>query len=507
MASLIRPRKLLGADPSDRALVLGVIALLFAYYLLTMAGHHTSSAGFVMFQNARVLVTEHTFFFTPELRWGDTLYKTSQFGPGPTFIYVPILFVLKLVRPELFTLHFQDPSIPYNRLLLENDLYLMASWVTPLIVANLWGVLYALARERGLSPRWSVACALVCGIASPIAVYARSDTAQMPMALLLTLSIWLVLVGLRRNISWVWLGAGLVAGFGILTRFESIIGLPWLVLLAVLLPASDWQLNLRRHLRGLSIMGTPVLLAIILYLWINTVKFGSPLNFGYPGMFSQSHALTGLVGTLFSPGKGIFWFFPLSVLGVLGFVQWVSLRDRIGMVLIGLVLAFLVFYSAWDAWWGGWSWGPRQIEILVPLVTLASVEWASKRQLQTSPSRRVAFAALAALSWLITINGLLFNFLDFYSRFYAKYPINEGSAEHFWLVSSPILFGWNWSRSYQAYDLFWLDKIFESTRGGAFVAVALLVLLLFGAAYWLWLNLTPDRRGASTTSHAQLGVP
>ncbi|PYS11895.1 MAG: hypothetical protein DMG15_16180 [Acidobacteria bacterium] len=61
---------------------------------------------------------------------------------------------------------------------------------------------------------------------------------------------------------------------------------------------------------------------VLLNQAINFLKFGSWLSAGYPLsyylVFDPQHWLTAFVGNLVSPGRGILFFFPASILSVVG---------------------------------------------------------------------------------------------------------------------------------------------------------------------------------------------
>jgi len=96
---------------------------------------------------------------------------------------------------------------------------------------------------------------------------------------------------------------------------------------------------------------------------------------------------------LFSFGKGLFWYAPVLILCMLG---WRSFYHRSSRVCLGVAItaaAYVLFYAGNFAWHGSvWSWGPRYITPIVPLlvVPIGFVAWGARR--------RVAFGLLAMLS-------------------------------------------------------------------------------------------------------------
>lgn len=95
----------------------------------------------------------------------------------------------------------------------------------------------------------------------------------------------------------------------------------------------------------------------------NTIRRGGPLNTGYESGFGNPFFF-GLVGILFSYGKGLIFFTPGLFLPVKKRLQ--GLPNAAGQSLytiyllwMAFVIAMVLLYSHWWAWFGGYSWGPR----------------------------------------------------------------------------------------------------------------------------------------------------
>jgi len=122
-------------------------------------------------------------------------------------------------------------------------------------------------------------------------------------------------------------------------------------------------------------------------LWYNHSTFGSAFSQGYAAETYEgwiTPVYRGLFGILFSPSKGllvyspVFWF---SIAGIVG--SWrVRRRDQATTWLLrylGLgVASFTLVMSKWHAWAGGWSFGPRMLVDITPLLILLMIpalEW------------------------------------------------------------------------------------------------------------------------------------
>jgi hypothetical protein len=107
-----------------------------------------------------------------------------------------------------------------------------------------------------------------------------------------------------------------------------------------------------------------------LVLWHNAVRFGSPLDTGYSDEGFTTPLYVGLYGLLFSPGKSIFLYAPVTLLSVPGLVHlWRRHWAEAGLA-GGVAMVTLVYYAVWWAWYGGWSWGPRFLVPALPFLVL-----------------------------------------------------------------------------------------------------------------------------------------
>jgi len=86
--------------------------------------------------------------------------------------------------------------------------------------------------------------------------------------------------------------------------------------------------------------------------------------------FETRNLINGFYIHLFSPDRGIVYFTPVLLLGVIG--MWMAYRTRHPLypVLVAVILTTFVLYSMWGDPWGGWAFGSRY---LIPAYALLAV--------------------------------------------------------------------------------------------------------------------------------------
>jgi hypothetical protein len=172
--------------------------------------------------------------------------------------------------------------------------------------------------------------------------------------------------------------AGLLIAIAGLTKVTSLVFAPAFVT-AVL---ADRTISVNRRVQAGLVLAGGIVLATAVHLWWNMHRFGAPLDFGYdwaetipvlpPQTFSLAELPRGLVLLLFSPGKSIFLWAPLTVLALINAGRsW----QRDPAVMTGLASALgvgLLFYGGYLFVEGGYAHGPRHLVPIIPLLILAA---------------------------------------------------------------------------------------------------------------------------------------
>jgi hypothetical protein len=166
--------------------------------------------------------------------------------------------------------------------------------------------------------------------------------------------------------------------------------------------------------------GLPLLLAGLVLLWHNLVRFGHPLASGYDDEGFTTPLYVGLYGLLFSTGKSIFLYTPISLLALPAYrVLW-RRRPAETLLASGSVLVTLLYYGAWWAWYGGWCWGPRFLVPVLPLLVLPLGALLIERRWS-----RWVVLVLALAGLVVQLLGTLVDFNPYIVEITGSDPANE----------------------------------------------------------------------------------
>jgi len=142
-------------------------------------------------------------------------------------------------------------------------------------------------------------------------------------------------------------------------------------------------------------------------LGYNSYFFGSLFGsyHGYESGFRLSLLAKGGPALLLSPNRGLLFFTPIALLGLLGMA--IALRrprsHPIEATFAAVAIAYFVLHSSFFTWAGGWTFGPRYLIETLPALALASTLAIPR----IPPKRAVTVAIVLAIGWsvLVEVNG------------------------------------------------------------------------------------------------------
>ena len=341
-------------------------------FLLLQQGAVINSDGASVYAVTRSLVEDGDLSVERELGVaGRNGEYYSKYGIGLSLLAV---VPYALVRP-LAELHERPDALEQ----------VAVATLLPLVSALLVVALFALCRRLGAGVRSSVLVALGAVAGTFLLVYTKEFFGEPLTALFLVVALERALAGRPMQS-----GAALAAGA--LVRPEAF------AFALVLVPFFGFTRGPAAFVRAT----VPLLGAVAFTLAYNAFRFGGAYESGYGGNEARFIWPTPLDDLLIHPEKGLLLFAPVVVLAPFAYVRlWHT--DRAAAALLGgtVVAGFLVVAStpAWDA---GWSWGPRHLIAIVPVMVAPCALW-----LEAAAWRTRAFVALCALGLVIAVAGVL----------------------------------------------------------------------------------------------------
>ena len=434
-ARIVRPRPSLSP-------ALALFCLLSGIYLLTSGGHTYSYDEETMFGLTESIV-ERGSLVVPTCGNCTVLRSIpmpggrnySRYGPVQSLVAIPPYLAGRAVAGD-------DDAARWFATRFA------ATLLTALVTAGIGALLYVLVRRLGAAHGTALLTALLYGLGTQAWPRAKTFFAD-PLTTLLILGgvyCWWRLdnpagagaaARTRAMAGWA-AGLGSLCGVAVGVKFGAgIVLLPFGVAGA----ASLWRAWRTDGLapRQLTTVAGAAALAVATPLalvgWYNWTRFGSVAETGYGGRevgaVQGGDWWIGLSGLLLSPGKSLFVFSPVVILGLLSLWPFARHRRRFALLVGGLIALHLAFYARVPQWDAGTSWGPRYLDFIVPLCLLP-LPWGSMWLAGRGRALRLMLGGLAgamvALALAVQLLGVLVNFDTGYNA------VTEG--RRYWTIAN-----------------------------------------------------------------------
>lgn len=283
------------------------------------------------------------------LKVGDAFLPTFPIGPG--FLGLPAALVQYFWSPE-----------PIIKLIAWNQ-KVTAVWVAALSAAVMYQTVYLIGRKLWISLLLTAAFALGT---TQITISTATLWQHGPAVFLICLGLFFLIKGQQQNPSFYPLAALPLAFLPLMRPQAVLFYLSGLVTVIFLQP----KMITRFILWSLPGIGFT--------LWINLGLYHSFLGgYGYQasGDSFATPLFEGLIGSFFSPNRGLWVFSPFLILGVIGGgILWA--KRSVPAISFGLAaLLFFLVHAKYGHWHGGYCIAPRFSSELVPVLVFFSAYW------------------------------------------------------------------------------------------------------------------------------------
>lgn len=511
-----------------------LLSLCFFAYLITDFGGVRSSDSELVFRVAQSLANEGSFAIKSNLEnWqGFGVVEVRQakyyviFGPLESVLLTPIVKVAEYINSahwyeaygRIIPLsYFIDDGLllqvknaraanlePHALRLLSSVFNLI---VSTLIVYVFWLIMLKLTGFE----RISFIVSVIVGLGSLVWPYSGTFFSE-PLATLLTLASFYYLLlassvpeaALTNDKRKKYLLSGAFLGLACTAHITAVLFIPFFAYYCFRNDFAPDGSFIERALRvGFFSLGVFVflfLLGIYNYArfenFFETGRSISPIavdSFGY-GEFVWPWK--GLFGLLFGAGKGILFFCPAAVLGILVWRRFHREFPRMSLVLLACALFTLLFMASRSDWHGGFCLGPRYLLMVLPFVIIPVALWLKQIYEKNA--------------WKAVVLGSIFGF--FFSAQQLYYSIGEvysflhlikwaSRARGIDVVEGSVLY-LDWSMSPLIYLLkgqrgpFLLRHISLSNYEIWFIGIAVLLLLFLSFTFVLKPEKTLEAAGS-----------
>jgi hypothetical protein len=231
-------------------------------------------------------------------------------------------------------------------------------------------LLLDICRRLGVQAPAALATCVVTAGATLFLPYGGSAFDQAQHAAVAMGAVWATVRALQSPAGAAWFVPGLFVGLGL--AYREVHGI-WIL---GPMAAAASALSGRTRLAALVKLAAGLVPGVALVLVWNIWRTGSVMP---PGVADAGHQLfgnplVGLLGLTLSPGKGLLWYSPPVLLGLLGLRGLFRQHRAAALTIVGVAAPHTAVYACFTFFGGDWCWGPRYM--LVPAVVLmAAAPW------------------------------------------------------------------------------------------------------------------------------------
>ena len=393
-------------------------------YFLTGQGSIQSSDGKIMYFLAQAMVEDQSLSFSESVTHLENQEpQYSKYGFGMSVLAIPFYIFGKVLSALLEI----DESMATQ---------FAVSMINAILTALSCVMIFRFSLYR-LNFSYSTGLLLSLGFGlSTIAWYYSEDFMSEPATTLFLLSA--VYFATNNDISrkkQSMVLAGTFLAVAISCRMASLVAVPGFVLYEWMTWKGSREKKIARFCIEIFRAAIPVIFMMAIIMSYNYIRFEDLFETGYEGEGFKGNFFVGFYGILFSPGKSLFLYNPLTIIGCLAFGKFWMHDKKIALFCFWLILSHLLMFSFWHSWPGGMSWGPRLMLVVIPYLILPVGFFWEKFE-NKSKTLVILFLVLGVI---IQIPSIMVNI----SRYY--YEINKqfGSQGHekllFSFKESPLI--------------------------------------------------------------------
>lgn len=382
-----------------------IFLLFFLIQLATLSGlNFNVDSGSERIELVRAIVDRHEL----ELNKGDLKGVSGRIYP------------LRAIAPALLAI----PFYLLEKIISSPDAAGAVAIVNQLCGAATVMLIYSFSMVLGYSRKASLLTAIFYGFGTFAWPSSKSSFEHTIETFFVLFSVYsMYQYSVFKSVSNIFL-SGISFGLAFNTRYTSVLIIPALFLMMILHYLKKYDMReSAKYLGKDAVLFTVAFMPFMcLFFWYNFSRFGSFFETGYTlqakrlgvDFFSGTSMMTGLAGFLISPGKGFFYYSPVTVLFFLSIGRFLKSHLALALSFIVIIACHLLFLSKNLYWHGDWAWGPRYILVITPFLMIPVADFLDSHQWRTRKIVRGAVYCLFIISVVIQLAAISVDFNKYF---------------------------------------------------------------------------------------------
>tara|TARA_B110000495_G_C23019297_1_gene604371 strand:+ start:451 stop:2040 length:1590 start_codon:yes stop_codon:yes gene_type:complete len=302
---------------------------------------------------------------------------------GHSIVEVPFLLLnqhLNIISDNaIFTTDdFDDLHYVWWRNSLDVNHVFLELFYGPLFTALSVFLFFFVSRTFNITLKNSIVLAFLFGFSTITWAYSQTSFSSVSMTTFILLGFLFFRKYQKENFSLHLIISGSSLGFAFLIRPDSfmILAPMFFFLIALVIYKNFLKLELLDSAKKILSFSIPLFLSYGIYQLMGIIRFDTSVTYsGFSTIITHPESYTpfyiSLFGLLFSPGVGLFIFSPILFLVIVSFSDLYKKNKQDFILLLGIILSFLFWYSLFVVHWHGLSgWSARYLLPLVPFLLI-----------------------------------------------------------------------------------------------------------------------------------------
>ncbi|MBS1493852.1 MAG: hypothetical protein JST55_10085 [Bacteroidetes bacterium] len=339
--------------------------------------------------------------------WKNTEHVYNYFPIGVSILALPFVFVgeyvfelLLIINPDIKT-HLQEKG--FTLINVTNYYYVVEYFIASLIVALCACFCFLIAR-RFINVKHAMILTFIFAFCTSLwSVAGRALWMHGPLMLFLLITIYYLTsekLSVKRVIE-----LGIMLSFTFIIRPTGLIFYFAILLYFIL---TNKKFAVIYLVSGLAVFAGFFILNYSIYGTIFSPYYQYYVNIlsdaGHPNFFEA------FAGNMFSPGKGLLIFTPVLIFSAIGIYIKIKMKsfNKLDFILLTIFILYYISISLVTKWWDGWSFGPRYISDVLPILIYFIIPYFSYPEFfKNRKAMDILLAVLITISFLIHTRGAL----------------------------------------------------------------------------------------------------
>lgn len=407
--------------------ILVIFLFFFSIFIFTTQGSIQTSDGTSMYLVTKNIVENHSLSIDPEGRPG--LFKKgkdgkyySKYGLGTSVLAIPFYYFGRTIGKLL--------NIP-SEFSTKFSVSLMGSLLTALMCV----VIFKFTLKLNFPLRKCLILSSIYGLCTMAWAYSEDLYSTTIVNLFLFFAIYLIYDLCEKTPTSLIFYSGLSLGIAILTRYDTLIMVP-ILLLYLTVKIRKHNDSIKILLRKTFAFIIPLFGSLCVVLVYNYIRFGSLFSSGYTlsnsALFGEN-ILAGLYRLFASTGKSFFIINPILVFSIYGFIKLYQRKKEEGLLFVFVTIGYIIFYSKVDKefFLGEPLWGPRYLLMILPYCVIVLGFLFSEIKEKKLNKFNFVIKLILGLSFLMQVASVSVNPIRYFYEMKTLYPTDYNEKINF----------------------------------------------------------------------------